>query len=53
MPAVGYHFGAAHQNAMHAVFGDNSVHTISYNIEREILDRMGDRQDGEPYNYDG
>jgi hypothetical protein len=27
------------------VFGDGAVHSISYNIDRVIFNRMGDRMD--------
>ena len=48
----GFHFGSAHLNAMHAVFGDGAVHRVSYNIDRTIFDRMGDRRDGEPVTFE-
>jgi len=42
----GFHFGSAHGTGMHAVFGDNAVHRISYDIDRQIYDNMGARRDG-------
>ena len=42
-----FHFGSAHPGAMNAVFGDGSVHTINYEIDPVLFDRLGDRRDGE------
>ena len=42
-----FHFGSAHTGGMNAVFGDGSVHTISYDIDPKMFDRLGDRRDGE------
>lgn len=42
----GFHFGSAHQQGMHSVFGDGAVHRISYEIDRQIFDNMGNRSDG-------
>jgi len=39
-------FGSAHITGINAVFGDGSVHTISYNIDKLVFNQMGDRQDG-------
>jgi hypothetical protein len=32
---------------MNAGFADGSVHAISYDIERELFNRLGHRSDGE------
>jgi len=40
-------FGSAHTGLMNAVFGDASVHSISISIDRQILFRLGCRNDGE------
>jgi prepilin-type N-terminal cleavage/methylation domain-containing protein len=43
----GYNFGAAHSSGMNAGFADASVHLISYDIDRELFNRLGHRSDGE------
>jgi prepilin-type processing-associated H-X9-DG protein len=43
----GYEFGSAHPGGVNAVFADGSVHTINYDIDYVIFNRMGDRADGE------
>ena len=48
----GFNFGAAHSEGMHAVFGDGAVHRISYAIDREIFNNMGDRRDGLQVTFD-
>jgi hypothetical protein len=40
-------FGSAHSSGINAVFGDNSVHTISYEIDREVFNKLGNRVDGQ------
>jgi prepilin-type N-terminal cleavage/methylation domain-containing protein len=40
-------FGSAHSAGIQAVFGDNSVHTISYEIDREVFNKLGNRNDGQ------
>jgi prepilin-type N-terminal cleavage/methylation domain-containing protein len=45
--SFGYNFGAAHPAAMSAGFADGSVHSINYDIDRELLNRIGHRCDGE------
>lgn len=42
----GFHFGALHETGMHSVFGDGAVHKIAYEVDRQIFDNMGNRQDG-------
>jgi prepilin-type N-terminal cleavage/methylation domain-containing protein len=39
-------FGSAHGHGIHAVFGDNSVRTISYEIDRIVFNFLGHRVDG-------
>ncbi len=39
-------FGAAHPDGMHASMGDGSVHTIIYDIDLQVFQRLGDRSDG-------
>lgn len=43
----GYNFGAAHPGSMQAGFADASVHSINYDIDRELFNRLGHRSDGE------
>jgi prepilin-type N-terminal cleavage/methylation domain-containing protein len=43
----GYDFGAAHPGSMNAGFADASVHSINYDIDRELFNRLGHRCDGE------
>jgi prepilin-type N-terminal cleavage/methylation domain-containing protein/prepilin-type processing-associated H-X9-DG protein len=45
--SFGYNFGAAHPGGMTAGFADGSVHLISYDIDRELFNRLGCRADGE------
>ncbi len=40
-------FGSAHTGGFNAVFADVSVHTISYEVDPQVFDNLGDRQDGE------
>jgi prepilin-type N-terminal cleavage/methylation domain-containing protein/prepilin-type processing-associated H-X9-DG protein len=46
----GYCFGSAHPGGVNAVFADGSVHTINYDIDWVIFNRLGDRADGEVVN---
>jgi prepilin-type N-terminal cleavage/methylation domain-containing protein len=39
-------FGSAHSAGIQAAFGDNSVHTISYDIDRHVFNSLGHRNDG-------
>ena len=39
-------FGSAHSAGIHAVFGDNSVRTVSYEIDRKVFNNLGNRNDG-------
>ena len=42
---VGYHFGATHPGGVNFLLGDASVRFISYTIDRQLFDRLGDRRD--------
>lgn len=44
-------FGSAHPGGMQAVFADGSVHTISYEVDKFVFDRIGDRRDGEIFEH--
>jgi hypothetical protein len=48
-PNVDYGFtlGSAHSSGIHGLFGDGSVHHVSYDIDRVTLNRLGQRDDGE------
>jgi prepilin-type N-terminal cleavage/methylation domain-containing protein len=46
----GYCLGSAHPSGVHGLFGDGSVRTISYDIQLLILNRLGNRDDGEMIN---
>jgi prepilin-type N-terminal cleavage/methylation domain-containing protein/prepilin-type processing-associated H-X9-DG protein len=49
----GHFFGSAHPGGVNAVFGDGSAHTISYDIDPEIFNRLGNRADGDVVDVDG
>jgi len=40
-------FGSAHSAGIQAVFGDNSVRTVSYDIDRKVFNHLGNRNDGQ------
>jgi prepilin-type N-terminal cleavage/methylation domain-containing protein len=40
-------FGSAHSGGIQAAFGDNSVRTISYEIDRDVFNKLGNRNDGQ------
>ncbi len=46
-------FGSAHASGFNAVFVDGSVHTIPYDIDPTLFDRLGDRRDGEVVDLSG
>ncbi len=41
-----YLFGSAHAHGVQFVFGDGSVHTISYEIDPVVFNNLGNRGDG-------
>ena len=45
---LGHQFGSAHPSGMHATFADGRSTTISYDIDPEVFNRLGDRRDGLP-----
>jgi len=47
LTSFGYDFGSPHPSGMNAGFADASVHSISYDIDRELFNRLGHRSDGE------
>jgi prepilin-type N-terminal cleavage/methylation domain-containing protein/prepilin-type processing-associated H-X9-DG protein len=47
-----YPFGSAHSGGLNSVFADGSVHFISFDINREIFNRLGHRHDGEVIDVD-
>lgn len=40
-------FGSAHTHGIQGVYGDGSVNSIDYDIDRVVFNRLGDRRDGE------
>jgi prepilin-type N-terminal cleavage/methylation domain-containing protein len=40
-------FGSAHSAGIQAVFGDSSVHTITYDIDVKVFNALGNRSDGQ------
>jgi prepilin-type N-terminal cleavage/methylation domain-containing protein len=42
-------FGSAHSSGINSVFGDGSVHTISYDIDRDVFNKLGNRNDGQAF----
>lgn len=40
-------FGSAHSAGIQSVFGDSSVRTISYDIDRDVFNKLGNRNDGQ------
>lgn len=51
-PPNAYYFGSAHPAGCQFVFVDNSVHTISYDIDKEVFRLLGNRRDGLVVNTD-
>jgi prepilin-type N-terminal cleavage/methylation domain-containing protein len=43
---AGYMFGGAHPAVSLALFGDGSVHSLSFTLDPIVLNRLGDCQDG-------
>jgi hypothetical protein len=44
---MGFCLGSAHSFGIHGLFGDGSVRSISYDIDRVTLNRLGNRDDGD------
>ncbi|QDT68911.1 Type II secretion system protein G precursor [Planctomycetes bacterium MalM25] len=44
--------GSAHSGGLNSVFADGSVRFISFDVELETLNRLGDRRDGEVIDYE-
>lgn len=42
-------FGSAHTAGIQGVFGDGSVRTISYEIDRDVFNMLGNRVDGQTF----
>jgi prepilin-type N-terminal cleavage/methylation domain-containing protein len=40
-------FGSAHSEGVYVVFGDNSVRLASYEIDRDVFNKLGNRNDGQ------
>jgi prepilin-type N-terminal cleavage/methylation domain-containing protein len=40
-------FGSAHPGVMNSVFADGAVHTIRYEVDPFVFDRVGNREDGQ------
>jgi prepilin-type N-terminal cleavage/methylation domain-containing protein len=40
-------FGSAHPGLMNSVFADGAVHTIRYEVDPFVFDRIGSREDGQ------
>ena len=45
-------FGSPHVNGMNALFGDGSIRSINYSINPNVFWRLGQRNDGDPINFD-
>lgn len=44
-------FGSSHPGGINAVFADGAVHFISFFIDAEVFERLGDRSDGEAVSF--
>jgi type II secretory pathway pseudopilin PulG len=42
----GIRFGSSHPDVLYFAFCDHSVHPLTYNIDREVFSRLGNREDG-------
>ena len=49
---IHYQFGSAHPGGLNAMFADGSVRGISYDVDQETFNRLGNRSDGETINQD-
>jgi prepilin-type N-terminal cleavage/methylation domain-containing protein len=41
-------FGSSHRGIMNFVFADGAVHSLSFSIDPQVFDYLGDRSDGNP-----
>jgi prepilin-type N-terminal cleavage/methylation domain-containing protein len=41
----GYRFGGAHATGMNSAFADGSIHHINFNVDLELFNKLGHRQD--------
>lgn len=48
----GFCFGSTHPGGINGLFGDGSVHLLSFDIDQEMFNRMGHRADGEVVTID-
>jgi prepilin-type N-terminal cleavage/methylation domain-containing protein/prepilin-type processing-associated H-X9-DG protein len=46
IPDIGYRFGSAHAGGINFAFADGSGRMISYTIDRNVFNWLGDRRDG-------
>jgi prepilin-type N-terminal cleavage/methylation domain-containing protein len=44
---IHYQFGSAHAGGINAAMADGGVHFLSYDIDRELFNRLGNKADGE------
>jgi prepilin-type processing-associated H-X9-DG protein len=45
---LGHQFGSAHPTGINVAFADGRSSMISYDVDLEVFNRMGDRRDGMP-----
>jgi prepilin-type N-terminal cleavage/methylation domain-containing protein/prepilin-type processing-associated H-X9-DG protein len=50
--AFQFQFGSAHSGGINAAMADGGVHFISYDIDREMFNRLGNKADGETVSGD-
>jgi prepilin-type processing-associated H-X9-DG protein len=50
--AESWSFGSAHSSVFNMAFADASVRQIGYDIDIEIFNRLGNREDGEVIDFD-
>ena len=43
---IGHQFGSAHSAGVNCVFGDGHVALVAFDVDRELFNRWGNRQDG-------
>jgi prepilin-type processing-associated H-X9-DG protein len=48
----GHSFGSSHPGGVNAVFGDGSVHVINYDVDTELFNLLGNRDDGQTVSLD-